>query len=231
MSELVVGDEEIDSGDEEIDSVDEELSSAITSGVGILLSVIGMYFLLTRSIVTEDNWKIVTCIIYGLSLMISSICSTLYHGLTNKHGKSVMRRIDQIGIYILIAGSYTPFVLVLIGGDWGWFMFTLVWSFALIGITILLMKKQLPDYVSTLPYLAMGWAALLMLKPLIEYSLEYGWNCLIMVVVGGVFYSLGTIVYAKSWWAYNHAIWHLFVLAGGITHFVAVMYYVIPHPI
>ena len=142
-----------------------------------------------------------------------------------------MRRIDQIGIYILIAGSYTPFVLVIVGGNWGWFMFTFVWTFALIGITILLMKKQLPNYVSTVPYLAMGWAALLMFKPLIEYSLDYGWACLLLVVAGGVSYSLGTIFYAKSWMAYNHAIWHLFVLTGSITHYFAVLLYVIPHPI
>lgn len=222
---------ELGEASEESDSQDEELSNALTSGVGVLLSIIGLYFLVTKSLATDDNWKIVTCIIYGLSLLVAYICSTLYHGLTNKRGKNVMRRIDQIGIYILIAGSYTPFVLVIIGGNWGWFMFTFVWTFALIGITILLMKKQLPNYVSTVPYLAMGWAALLMFKPLIEYSLDYGWACLLLVVAGGVSYSLGTIFYAKSWMAYNHAIWHLFVLTGSITHYFAVLLYVIPHPI
>ena len=209
----------------------EEISNAITSGFGILLALIGLYFLITRSIATNDNWKIMTCTIYGISLVTAYIFSTLYHGLTNKYGKSIMRLVDQIGIYILIAGSYTPFVLIIIGGNWGWFMFTFVWIFALVGIIIRLIKNKVTKFVTTAPYLAMGWAALLMIKPMIEYSIEYGWVCLILVVIGGVSYSLGTIFYWRKNISHNHAIWHLFVLTGSITHYFAVLLYVIPHPI
>ena len=209
----------------------EEISNATTSGFGIILALIGLYFLVTRSIATGDNWKIVTCTIYGLSLVITYIFSTLYHGLTNKHGKSIMRLVDQIGIYILIAGSYTPFVLIIIGGNWGWFMFAFVWIFASVGITIRLVKNKASKFVTTAPYLAMGWAALLMIKPLIEYSINYGWVCLILVVVGGISYSIGTIFYWRGGMSHNHAIWHLFVLTGSITHYFAVLLYVIPHPV
>tara|TARA_Y100000294_G_C8530419_1_gene326701 strand:+ start:737 stop:1429 length:693 start_codon:yes stop_codon:yes gene_type:complete len=209
----------------------EEISNAVTSGIGILLAIIGLYFLVTRSIATGDNWKIVTCTIYGLSLVIAYIFSTLYHGLTNKHGKSIMRLVDQIGIYILIAGSYTPFVLIIVGGNWGWFMFAFVWIFASVGITIRLAKNKVSKFVTTAPYLAMGWAALLMIKPLIEYSINYGWECLILVVAGGVSYSIGTFFYSQSGMSHNHAVWHLFVLTGSITHYFAVLLYVIPHPV
>ena len=141
-----------------------------------------------------------------------------------------MRVVDQVTIYLLIAGTYTPFVLVTLSGAWGWFMFAVAWTFAAIGITIKLVSHDLPSYVSTIPYLAMGWIALLAIKPMLENSVEHGWSGLLLVVAGGVFYSLGTIFYHKKRLAYNHAIWHLFVLAGSITHYFAVLTYVIPFP-
>ena len=210
--------------------VKEEMSNAITSVIGALLAIVGLYFLVTRATSTGDVTKIVTCTIFGLSLLIAYTASALYHGLTDGRGKEVMRLVDQVTIYLLIAGTYTPFVLVTLSGAWGWFMFAVAWTFAAIGITIKLVSHDLPSYVSTIPYLAMGWIALLAIKPMLENSVEHGWSGLLLVVAGGVFYSLGTIFYHKKRLAYNHAIWHLFVLAGSITHYFAVLTYVIPFP-
>ena len=215
---------------EEVYPAREEVSNSITSAIGALLAIVGLYFLVTRANSTGDITKLVTCTIFGLSLIIAYTASALYHGLTNERWKGVMRVVDQVTIYLLIAGTYTPFVLVTLSGTWGWLMFAVAWTFAAIGITIKLVSHELPSYVSTIPYLAMGWIALLAIKPMLENSIEHGWSGLLLVVVGGVFYSLGTIFYHKKGLPFNHAIWHLFVLAGSITHYFAVLTYVIPFP-
>ena len=213
---------------EEVYPAREEVSNAITSAIGALLAIIGLYFLVTRANSTGDVTKLVTCTIFGLSLIIAYTSSALYHGLTNERWKARMRLVDQVTIYLLIAGTYTPFVLVTLSGVWGWLMFAMAWTFAAIGITIKLVSHNLPNYISTAPYLVMGWIALLAIKPMLEASAEHGWSGLLLVVAGGVFYSIGTIFYTKQRMAFNHAIWHLFVLAGSITHYFAVLTYVIP---
>ena len=226
----MIGVAELIEASEEAYPAKEELSNSITSAIGALLAIVGLYFLVTRANSTEDVTKLVTCTIFGLSLVIAYIASALYHGLTNERWKERMRLVDQVTIYLLIAGTYTPFVLVTLSGTWGWLMFAVAWTFAAIGITIKLVSHDLPSYVSTIPYLVMGWIALLAIKPMLENSIEHGWSGLLLVVAGGVFYSLGTIFYHKKRLAYNHAIWHLFVLAGSITHYFAVLTYVIPFP-
>jgi len=206
----------------------EELSNAITHGIGAVFAIVALYVLVVRSTSTGDIWKIVTCIIFGVSLIITYTSSALYHGLTNERWKGIMRIVDHVAIYLLIAGTYTPFMLIVLGGAWGWSMFIVVWLMAVVGISLRLVKYEMPDYVSTIPYLVMGWIAIIAIKPLLEFGFSEGWGGLMLLVVGGLFYSFGTIFYGRKEVPYNHTIWHLFVLAGSIAHFFAVLDYVVP---
>jgi len=209
----------------------EEVANAVTHGIGALFAVLGLYVLIMRTAPTGDAWKIITCIIFGVSLIILYTSSALYHGLTGKRWKGVARIVDHVSIYLLIAGTYTPFVLIILGGTWGWSLFAIVWIFAGIGITIRLVKYKLPDFVSAIPYLVMGWVALIAIGPMMDYAAAEGWGGLLLLIAGGLFYSFGTIFYAMKNLAYNQTIWHLFVLAGSIAHYFAVLNYVVPFPI
>jgi hemolysin III len=205
----------------------EELANTITHAVGAVLAVAGLYLLLVESRQT-DIWKSLTCLIFGSSLIIAYSASALYHGVRQPERKRFWRSVDHVTIYFLIAGTYTPFVLIILPAAWGWSLFAIVWSLALFGTMIRVFKWRLPDHVSTAPYLAMGWVALAAIKPMIDYSLIHGWGMLGLLVLGGLCYSGGTIFYNKMDMPYNHAYWHLAVLAGSICHYFAVLYYVIP---
>jgi hemolysin III len=137
-----------------------------------------------------------------------------------------MRIADHIGIYLLIAGSYTPFVLVNLRGWVGWTLFVLIWGCAVIGITLRIVNMRVPNYVSAAPYLIMGWLAVIGIKPLFD---SMGWDGLGLILLGGIFYSIGVGFYLWDRVPFNHAIWHLFVLAGSISHYFAVLVKVIPY--
>ncbi len=206
----------------------EELANTLTHGVGAVLAVFGLIILIQKATTTADIWKIVTTFIFGLTLIIAYTASAFYHGTPEGLWKRIWRSIDHVTIYFLIAGTYTPFVLIILPVAWGWTLFTIVWLLALFGMMIRVFKWQLPDHVSTAPYLAMGWVALAAIKPMIDYSLIHGWGMLSLLVLGGLCYSGGTIFYNKMDLPYNHAYWHLAVLAGSFAHYLAVLYYVIP---
>jgi len=206
----------------------EELANTITHAFGALLAVAGLYLLVVRSLATGEVWKVVTCVIFGISLVLAYTASALYHGIQDRRWKGIMRSIDLVTIYFLIAGTYTPFVLIILGGAWGWSLFTIVWVFGLIGVLIRLFDWQLPDHISTAPYLVMGWVAIAAIKPMIDHSLMHGWGLLVLLVAGGLSYSLGTIYYNRMDMPYNHTVWHLSVLAGSLCHYLAVLLYVIP---
>jgi len=204
---------------------EEEIANAITHGLGVILAGVGFYFLLIEANLTDDPWKLWSSVVFGLCMIICYLFSTLYHASTNPEFKHKMRIADHIGIYLLIAGSYTPFVLVSLHGWVGWTYFVIIWGCAVVGITLRIVNMRVPNYVSAGPYLIMGWLAVIGVKPLFD---SVGWDGFGLVLLGGIFYSIGVGFYLWERVPFNHAIWHLFVLAGSISHYFAVLFKVIP---
>jgi hemolysin III len=204
----------------------EEIVNVITHGLGVILAGVGFYFLLIEANLTGDPWKLWSSVTFGLCMITCYLCSTLYHAFTNLKFKHYMRIADHIGIYLLIAGSYTPFILVNLRGWIGWTYFVTIWGCAVIGIILRVVNMRVPNYTSVAPYLIMGWLAAIGIKPLYD---SVGWDGLSLVLLGGIFYSLGVIFYMWKRIPFNHAIWHLFVLAGSISHYFAVFFEVITH--
>jgi hemolysin III len=202
----------------------EELAHGITHGIGAGLAIAGLIFLLLAAIRYGDSVHIVSAAVYGGSLILLYLASTLYHLLSGLAIKRFFQQLDHAMIYILIAGTYTPLTLVTLRGGWGWTLFGLVWGLALCGLVLELVMKQRIGWLSVTLYLVMGWLIVIAGKPLLA-SLATGG--LILLVAGGLFYSLGIIFYAWKKLSYNHAVWHLFVLAGSTAHFFAILLYVI----
>ena len=203
----------------------EELANSITHGVGLALSLVGLAVLLVFSILHGTGWHIAGCTIFGLSLVALYTASTLYHSLHSSRFTQTFKILDHAAIYLLIAGTYTPFTLVNLRGFWGWTLLSLVWALALLGIIFKVFFVNRFVVASTLAYIMMGWSCLLVIKPLLTLIPSGG---LILLAAGGVAYTVGTIFFAWKRVPYNHAIWHLFVLAGSICHYFAVILYVLP---
>jgi hemolysin III len=206
----------------------EEVMNAVTHGIGTLLAVAGLVLLTVLAYLHGDIWHIVSFSIYGTTLVLLYLASTLYHSFTNEKVKRVFKILDHSAIYLLIAGTYTPFTLVPLHGVLGWTVFGVVWGLAIIGIVFKVFFTGRFKLVSTICYLGMGWFIVFAIKPLLATvpALGMGW-----LFVGGLFYSLGSIFYLWKKIPYNHAIWHLFVLAGSVSHFIAVFFYVLPTPL
>ena len=190
---------------------------------GTLLAIAAATVLIVYGASKGDTWKIVSFSIYGATLIALFGCSTLYHS-TRGRTKSVMRKFDHSAIYLLIAGTYTPFTLVTLRGPWGWSLFGIVWGLALIGIIQELTIAKDARWISLVIYIVMGWVAVVGVAPMIE---ALTWRGFAWVAVGGVVYTAGTVFYIfdhkyKHW----HGIWHLFVLAGAAIHYVAIFVYV-----
>ena len=206
----------------------EEILNAATHGVGTIFALIGLG-VLTASVYSNGSiWHLLSVIIYGTSLVLLYLSSTLYHSFTNERVKYILKIFDHAAIYILIAGNYTPFTLIPLHGALGWTIFSVIWGLAIIGIIFQIFFVNRFKVFSTLCYLLMGWFAVVMIKPLLVTLPIEG---IYWLVGGGVFYSVGAIFYLVHKVPYNHAIWHLFVLAGSIAHFVAVLKYVLPIPV
>jgi len=208
-------------------SLGEEIANAVTHGVGALLSIVALIALVSIAAVWGTGWHLASAIVYGTTMFLLYMASTLYHAITHPKARHVFKIIDHAGIYLLIAGTYTPFTLVTIRNDGGWYLFAVVWTLALIGIAAEAFWVYRPKWLSAVVYLAMGWLALAMVRPLLQ-SLEPGgvW----LLVAGGLAYTLGTVFYVLKRVRYMHAVWHLWVLAGTVLHFLAVMFYVFPAP-
>ena len=203
----------------------EELANSITHGVGVVLSIAGLAILTGFASAFGSAWHIVSCSIYGATQILLYTASTLYHSIPLPRAKEVLRHFDHAAIYLLIAGTYTPFTLVNLRGPWGWSLFGIVWSLAVIGIAtqpILIRQRR---WLTAVPYVLMGWVVVIGIKPLLETVAPGG---LVLLVSGGLAYTIGAIFYAWKRIPFNHAIWHGFVLAGSICHFFAVLFYVIP---
>jgi len=207
-------------------SISEEIANSVTHGIGVLLAVTGLVAMIIASEANGSSRHIVTCSIFGATLILLYLTSTLYHSITISRVKNVLKTIDHSAIFLLIAGTYTPFMLVTLQGAWGWSLFGTVWGLALGGIILKLTPLGHQKAVSISLYLGMGWVVVIAIKPMLA-ALEL--SGFLLVLLGGLTYSIGVIFYVWKKLPYGHAIWHLFVLAGSCFHFFAVYYYVIPH--
>jgi hemolysin III len=200
---------------------EEELVHIITHGTGIGLSLVGLAFLILKAKDTGDPWYMADFIIFGTSLVLMYISSTLYHSVSDENIKRYFRKLDHAAIYLLIAGTYTPFLLTCLQGTKGWIMFGIVWLFAFVGIIIKLATQIRSKWVSAIIYLVMGWLAVFIARPMIENLPP---RSLIFLLAGGMSYSIGVIFYLRKKLKYHHAIWHLYVMGGSICHYFAVYY-------
>lgn len=203
----------------------EEIAHATTHGVGVALAIAGLAVMVSFSSLYGDAWHITSSSIYGATLVLCFSASTLYHGIPHPRAKRVLQQIDHAAIFLLIAGTYTPFTLVSMRGPWGWTLFGLVWGLAIAGMVLELATRGRYQRLSLAMYLGLGWLVLIAVKPMWATVDSGG---LILLLAGGLCYSLGVIFYAWKRLAYHHAVWHLFVLAGALFHFFAVLFYVIP---
>ncbi|MNH98335.1 hemolysin-III related [compost metagenome] len=205
-------------------SVREERANAISHGVGILLSVLGLLLLVIHATTDGDMWHVISFSIYGASLIILYSCSTLLHSLHNRKIKDVFEIMDHAAIYVLIAGTYTPYLLVTLRGPVGWTMLGIIWGLAVLGIVLKFFYVKRFVMLSTLCYIGMGWMIVFAFKPLYA-SLAFGG--IAWLVAGGLLYTFGSIFYVWRRIPYHHAIWHVFVLAGSICHFISINGYVL----
>ncbi|HSB11457.1 MAG TPA: hemolysin III family protein [Blastocatellia bacterium] len=203
----------------------EELANSITHGIGLALSVVGLGVLIVLSILRGNAWHIAGCTTFGVTLVLLYTASTLYHTFHTRRLKRILKILDHAAIYLLIAGTYTPFTLVNLRGFWGWTLFSLVWVLSVFGILWKLFHVERFQIISTLVYVAMGWLVLIAVKPLLAAVPMWG---IVWLVAGGLFYTVGVLFFAMKRLPYNHAIWHVFVMAGSICHYFAVMFYVLP---
>lgn len=203
----------------------EEFANCVTHGIGLGLSVAGFAALLVLAIVRGGAWQIVSCAIYGVSLICVYASSTLYHGLRSLRVKHILKVFDHSAIFLLIAGTYTPFLLVNLRGGWGWSLLGIVWGLAAAGIVLKVWFVDRHPILATGGYVLMGWLALIAVKPLFHAVPTIG---LIWLLAGGLMYTVGVVFYAWKRIPYNHVIWHLFVMAGSACHYFAVVYSVIP---
>jgi len=206
-------------------SLKEELTNGISHAIGAGLALIGLITLLATAIQYGNARHIVSAVIYGSSLILLYLASTFYHLISPQGLKRFFQKIDHLMIYILIAGSYTPFTLVTLQGAWGWTLFSLVWGMAFCGIMLELFLKKRIEWLSLTLYLGMGWLLIIAIKPL-AVSLATGG--LVLLLIGGLPYTSGIIFYVWENLSYSHAIWHLFVMAASTAHFFAILFYVMP---
>ncbi len=201
-----------------------EKFNAVSHLVGAILALAGAIVLVVLAAVGGDPWKVVSVAIYGVTLVVMYSSSTLYHSVRGR-AKDFLRKMDHQSIYLLIAGSYTPFCLVTLRGPWGWSLFGVVWGLALLGGLQELRPRNDARILSVVIYLLMGWVALVALVPLVHALGRAGFA---WVAAGGLFYTVGIVFYAlDTRLAHAHGVWHLFVLAGSVAHYVAILRYVI----
>jgi len=200
-----------------------ERFNSITHTVGAALAAIGGTLLIIQATHSGDPWRVVSCSIYAVTLLALYLTSTLYHSMRGR-AKDVLRQMDYCAIYLLIAGSYTPFTLVSLRGPWGWSLFGVVWGLAVIGIVQELLFAKGARVLSLLIYVAMGWVGVIGAGPLID---ALGWDGFMWLAIGGLVYTVGIAFFVTDHkWRYGHGVWHLFVLGGSACHFGAVLLYV-----
>lgn len=208
-------------------SIGEEIANAVSHGLGLVLSAGGLCVLVVLAARYGATPHVVGCAVFGASLVVMYLSSTLYHGVPHRGAKGVLQLLDHSAIYLVIAGTYTPFLLVSVGGVRGWSLLVLVWAAAAGGITARAALGRRAHVLRVALYLVMGWLGVVVFRPL---AASVGLGGMVLIVGGGVVYTLGVAIYSWHRLPYNHAIWHLFVLVASGLHFLAVLWYVIPWP-
>ena len=203
-------------------SLGEEIANSVTHGVAALASVAALPILVAVAVARGDPWRVVGGAIFGATLVLLYTASTLYHALTHSGAKRVFRVLDHSAIYLLIAGTYTPFALGALRGPWGWSLFGAVWALAALGITAKATLGFRFPRLSTAVYVGMGWLAVIAFRPLMTHV---GLPGVMWLVAGGLCYTAGVIFFAWERLRYGHMVWHLFVAAGSVCHFFAVLWY------
>jgi hemolysin III len=203
----------------------EELANSLTHALGAVLSVVGLVLLVFFSARYGDAWHVVSTAVFGTTLVLLYSSSTIYHSLRDERLKHVLQKFDHAAIFLLIAGTYTPFMLVTLRGPWGWSLFGVIWGLALAGVILKFWFAGRFRLASTLIYLGMGWLVMVAIKPLLAALPAGG---LRLLIGGGLCYTGGAVFYLRKQLPYHHAIWHLFVLGGSACHWASVFFYVVP---
>ncbi|MFC1650271.1 hemolysin III family protein [Candidatus Latescibacterota bacterium] len=203
----------------------EEIVNGITHGIGILLSISGLVLLVVLASKSGDTLRVVSFSIYGSTLILMYLASTLYHSFSGHRFKRILRIIDHSNIFLLIAGTYTPFMLVSVRGGWGWSILGVIWGLAVMGIIINVFFFGNARRLSLAAYVLMGWLCVIALREMLSAIPPAG---MIWLAAGGLFYTFGVVFYAWKSLPYNHAVWHVFVLSGSLCHFFSILFYVLP---
>jgi hemolysin III len=202
-------------------SAGEELANSITHGIGFFIGIACLVLLVVFSAIRKGAWEVVSCSIYGATFILLYLSSTLYHSARKPAVRRVMKIIDHSAIYLLIAGTYTPFLLVPLHGSLGWSLFGAIWGCAFLGIGFKIFFTGRFKLVSLFSYLVMGWFCIFAVKPLFRELSTVGF---VFLGAGGLCYSVGAIFYAWKSMPWSHAVWHLFVLAGSLCHFFSILF-------
>ena len=202
-----------------------ESVNCLTHGLGLVLSVAAVPLLIVLAALHGNAWHIVGVSVYGATLILLYAASTTYHACRSERSRKIFQVLDHSSIYLLIAGTYTPFALVNLRGAWGWTLLGLVWGIAIFGITWKILAATRWPAVSLISYLLMGWLVLIAVKPLVA-SVQFGG--IVWLLAGGLAYTLGTIFLGWKKLPYHHAVWHLLVIAGSVCHYLAIVKYVVP---
>lgn len=205
---------------ERAETFGEELASALTHGLGATAALAGGAVLITLAALFGDGWQLGASIVFGITLLLLYVASTLYHAIQHPIVKGRLQVFDHCAIYLLIAGTYTPFTLIGLRGPVGWTLFGVIWALAVIGVIFKLFYTGRFKRLSTLVYIAMGWLVIVAAKPVMAAldTWTFGW-----LIAGGVFYTLGTVFYHRPEMKFSHAIWHVFVILGSVCHYISVM--------
>ncbi len=202
----------------------EEVANSVTHGLGLLASLIGAVVLVSLSVERGEAWHVISAVVYGVTLVSLYAASTLYHAFKGTGARDVLRVLDHCAIYLLIAGTYTPVTLVSLRGGWGWALFCTVWFLAIAGIVFKVWATGRFAVLSTAVYVLMGWLCIVALKPMFVLLSP---GALALLGAGGVLYTAGTLFYHSERVPYSHAVWHLFVVAGSVCHYLAIALYVL----
>ena len=200
----------------------EEIANGISHGVGLLLALVALPILVLTAIGVGSVRFVVGVSVFGGTMILLYLASTLYHSLTHEEWKRLFRLFDHTAIFLLIAGTYTPFALGVLRGPWGWSMLAAVWTLAIVGITLKIRKRTRHSRVSIVLYVIMGWLAVIAVKPILTLVPLPG---IMLILAGGIAYTGGLAFFAAHRIKYSHFIWHLFVIAGTTCHFFAVLWY------
>ena len=202
----------------------EEIINAVTHGIGALLSIVAMILLIIKTVDYPSSKYLITTLVYSLSLIFLYTSSTLYHSVQKPDIRNRLNVMDHMAIYLLIAGTYTPFTILALGGTLGWMIFAIVWAFGLTGIILKIFFFGKYNTLSAIAYVIMGWIVVVAIKTLFE---SLGTTGALWLFAGGIFYTIGAVLYLIHKLPFNHAIFHLFVMAGSLCHFVSVYWYLL----